>query len=123
MHVTGRVVKNNKVMTSGNGFRLREEGWRSAANIQRVIGFGHVSCGNSRTFMALFYFSCYFPAAQSNRQEHDYWSWMTNSCFTAPADTPKQMNQMTYTLIFINLQYSLSSRIHLNYVRKILLAY
>ena len=105
VQVTERVVGNNQVLTCGNEYKPRKEGSRSAANIHKVIGLRQVSCGNSRTFIALFYFSCYFPAAQSNRQEHDYWSWMTNSCSAAPADTPpphppKQMNQMNCSLVF-----------------------
>lgn len=36
--VTECVVKSNKVLTSGNELKLREEGRRSAANIDKVIG-------------------------------------------------------------------------------------
>lgn len=100
MQVTKRVVKNNKVLTPVIEFKLREEGWRSAENTDKVIGLRQVSCGNPRNFIALFYSLCYFPAAPSNRQEHDYWSWMTNSCFTAPADIPKQMNYMIGYYLF-----------------------
>lgn len=68
VQVTRHVVRSNKVLTSVIEFKLGEEGWRSTENIDKVIGLRQVSCGNPRNFIVLFYFLCYFPAAQSNRQ-------------------------------------------------------
>lgn len=62
--VTECLVKNNKVLTSGNELRLKEEGWRSAANIGKIIGSRQVSYGNFRNFIAFFppfYFHVLFP--------------------------------------------------------------
>lgn len=60
VQATECLVKNNKVLTSGNELRLREEGWGSAANIGKIIGLRQVSCGNSGNFIAFFFilFSC-----------------------------------------------------------------